>query len=106
MRRVVVTGIGIASPLGLDKQTVLDSLRAGRSGVVYRPEYEAQGLRSHVAGAVDVDFAEHIDRKHLRFMSAAAAYGYLAMRSAIADAGLEDDEVSNLRSGIIMGAGG
>lgn len=106
MRRAVVTGMGIVSCLGLDKQTVLESLQLARSGIVFRPVYEEMGMRSHVAGAVDIDFSELIDRKTLRFMGDAAAYGYLAMQQAITDAGLQDDDVSNTRTGIIMGAGG
>ncbi len=106
MRRVVVTGMGIVSCIGTDKDTVLESLKLGRSGIVYRPEYEERGMRSHVAGAVEMDFSQHIDRKDLRFMGAAAAYGHIAMQQAIKDAGLEESEVSNIRSGIIMGAGG
>lgn len=106
MRRAVVTGMGIVSCLGLDKQTVLESLQQARSGIVHRPVYEEMGMRSHVAGAVDMDFSEYIDRKALRFMGDAAAYGYIAMEQAIADAGLDEADVSNIRSGIIMGAGG
>lgn len=106
MRRVVVTGIGIVSCIGNDKQTVLDALRDGRSGITYNPEYEEMGLRALISGRVDIDFAEHIDRKVLRFMGDAAAYGYIAMDQAIKDAGLEDSDVSNERTGIIMGAGG
>lgn len=106
MRRVVVTGMGIVSCIGTETQTVLRSLREGRSGIVYRPEYEARGMRSHVAGAVDMDFTALIDRKDLRFMGAAAAYGYLSLQQAIADAGLASNEVSNVRTGLIMGAGG
>jgi len=106
MRRVVVTGMGIVSCIGTDQQTVLTSLQQGRSGIVFRPEYEARGMRSHVAGAVDMDFTQHIDRKDLRFMGAAAAYGYIAMKQAIEDSGLSAAEVSNFRTGIIMGAGG
>lgn len=106
MRRVVVTGIGIVSCLGTDKQAVLNSLREGRSGISFQPEYKEMGLRSHVAGSVDIDFSAVIDRKALRFMGDAAAYGYLSMEQAIKDAGLKDDEVSNYRTGIIMGAGG
>ncbi len=106
MRRVVVTGMGIVSCLGLDKESVIESLRTGKSGISYRPDYEEMGMRSHVAGAVDIDFSEYIDRKNLRFMGAAAAYGYISMARAIADAGLEEDQVSNIRTGIIMGSGG
>lgn len=106
MKRVVVTGIGIVSCIGNDKQTVLDALRDGRSGISYNPEYEEMGLRALISGRVDINFEEHIDRKVLRFMGDAAAYGYIAMDQAIKDAGLEDSEVSNERTGIIMGAGG
>ena len=106
MRRVVVTGIGIVSCIGNDKQTVLESLRVGRSGISYNPVYEEMGLRAHISGRVNISFEDHIDRKHLRFMGDAAAYGYIAMDQAIKDAGLTDDDVSNDRTGIIMGAGG
>jgi 3-oxoacyl-[acyl-carrier-protein] synthase I len=106
MRRVVVTGMGIVSCIGTDLPTVLTSLQTGKSGIVFRPEYEARGMRSHVAGAVDIDFAPLIDRKDLRFMGAAAAYGYLSMQQAIADSGLAPEQVSNIRTGLIMGAGG
>lgn len=106
MRRVVVTGMGIVSCIGSDLPTVLASLQQGKSGIVFRPEYEARGMRSHVAGAVDMDFTPHIDRKDLRFMGAAAAYGYLSMKQAIEDSGLTPEQVSNIRTGIIMGAGG
>ena len=106
MRRVVVTGMGIVSCIGTDKQTVLESLQQGKSGIVYRPEYEERGMRSHVAGAVDMDFTQFIDRKDLRFMGAAAAYGYIGMHRAIEDSMLAPDQVSNNRTGIIMGAGG
>ncbi len=106
MRRVVVTGIGIVSCIGNDQETVLDSLRQGRSGISYNPEYEEMGLRSHIAGQVDIDFSQHIDRKTLRFMGDAAAYGYIAMQQAVEDSGLGPDQVSNERTGIIMGAGG
>ena len=106
MRRAVVTGMGIVSCLGLDKQTVLESLQQARSGIVHRPVYEEMGMRSHVAGAVDIDLSEHIDRKTLRFMGDAAGFGYIAMDQAIQDSGLEEADVSNFRTGIIIGAGG
>ncbi len=106
MRRVVITGMGIVSCLGTDKESVTDSLLTGRSGISYRPDYAEAGMRSHVAGAVEIDFSEHIDRKSLRFMGSAAAYGYISMDRAIADAGLTEDQVSNIRTGIIMGSGG
>jgi 3-oxoacyl-[acyl-carrier-protein] synthase-1 len=106
MRRVVVTGMGVVSCLGLDKASVVESLRTGRSGVTYRPEYEENGMRSHIAGAVELDFSEYIDRKNLRFMGSAAAYAYISMARAIEDAGLVENEVSNEKTGIIMGSGG
>ena len=106
MRRVVVTGMGIVSCLGLDKESVTESLLNGRSGIKFRPEYKEMGMRSHVAGAVEINFEDYIDRKALRFMGSAAAYGYIAMDRAIADAGLSEDQVFNIRTGIIMGSGG
>ncbi|MDY6920454.1 MAG: beta-ketoacyl-ACP synthase I [Pseudomonadota bacterium] len=106
MKRVVVTGMGIVSCLGNDKQSVTESLRAGRSGIRFKEQYKEMGLRSHVAGQIDIDIAEHIDRKPLRFMGDAAAYAYISMQQAIADAGLGDDQVSNIRTGIVAGSGG
>ncbi|MAR91126.1 MAG: beta-ketoacyl-[acyl-carrier-protein] synthase I [Pseudomonadales bacterium] len=106
MKRVVVTGMGIVSCLGNDKASVTESLRAGRSGIRFKEQYKEMGLRSHVAGQIDIDIAEHIDRKPLRFMGDAAAYAYIAMQQAIADAGLSDDQVSNVRTGIVAGSGG
>ena len=106
MRRVVVTGIGIVSCLGSDQQTVLESLRLARSGIRFNPIYKEMGLRSHVSGSIDLDLPALIDRKILRFMGDAAAFGYLSMEQAIKDSGLKPDEVSNFRTGIIMGAGG
>lgn len=106
MRRVVVTGMGIVSCLGNTKESVTESLREARSGISFAPEYAERGLRSRVAGRPTVDFAALIDRKQLRFMGDAAAYAYIAMRSAIEDAGLTDEEVSNERTGIIAGSGG
>ncbi|MDP2091710.1 MAG: beta-ketoacyl synthase N-terminal-like domain-containing protein, partial [Pseudohongiella sp.] len=88
MRRVVVTGIGIVSCIGNDVPTVLESLKEGRSGISYNPVYEEMGLRAHISGRVNISFEDHIDRKHLRFMGDAAAYGYIAMDQAIKDAGL------------------
>lgn len=106
MKRVVVTGMGIVSCLGNDKTAVLDALRAGRSGIKFQEAYKEMGLRSHVAGSIDINLSEAIDRKVLRFMGDAAAYSYIAMQQAIADAGLGEDLVSNTRTGIIMGSGG
>jgi 3-oxoacyl-[acyl-carrier-protein] synthase-1 len=106
MKRVVVTGMGIVSCLGNDKNAVLDALRAGRSGIKFQEAYKEMGFRSHVAGSIDINLAELIDRKVLRFMGDAAAFAYLSMEQAIADSGLSDDQVSNDRTGIIMGSGG
>jgi len=106
MRRVVVTGLGITSCLGLDAATVTESLRLGRSGIKFKQEYADMGFRSHVAGTIDIDFKEYIDRKTLRFMGDAAAYSYIAMQQAIEDAGLSEDQVSDIRTGLIMGSGG
>lgn len=107
MRRVVVTGMGIVSSLGNNKAEVLDSLRHGRSGITYQPEYAERGLRSHVAGSIkNLDIEALIDRKLLRFMAKGHAYAWLAMQEAIADAKLSEDLVSNVRTGLIVGAGG
>ena len=106
MKRVVVTGIGIVSCIGTDKATVLESLREGRSGIKYQETYKEMGFRSHLAGSVDIDLKEHIDRKALRFMGDAAGYAYVSMKQAIEDAQLNDEQVSNERTGIIMGSGG
>ncbi len=106
MRRAVITGIGIKSCLGNDKASVTESLREAKSGITYREIYKEMGMRSHVAASPDLDLKEAIDRKQFRFMGGAAAYAYLAMQDAIADAGLSQDEVSNIRTGIIAGSGG
>lgn len=107
MRRVVVTGMGIVSSLGNNKAEVLDSLREGRSGITYQPEYAEHGLRSHVAGSVkNLNLEELIDRKLMRFMAKGHAYAWLAMQEAIADSALPEDQVSNVRTGLIVGAGG
>ncbi len=106
MRRVVVTGIGIVSSIGNDKNEVLASLREGRSGIEFSEEYAELGLRSHVHGSIKMEPAERIDRKIYRFMGDGAAYNYIAMQEAIADAGLEEGEVSHERVGIVMGSGG
>jgi 3-oxoacyl-[acyl-carrier-protein] synthase-1 len=105
-RRVVVTGLGIVSSLGNNKKEVQDSLYQARSGIKFQPEYEAHGLRSHVAGSIDLDFSELIDRKLVRFMAKGHAYAWLAMQEAIQDANLPETLVSNIRTGLIVGAGG
>ena len=104
MRRVVVTGMGIVSSLGNNKQEVLNSLREGRSGIEFMQEYADLGFRSQVAGTLKLNPEELIDRKLFRFMGQAAAYSYLAMAEAAADSGLSDDQVSNVRTGLIVGS--
>ncbi|MCG5530752.1 beta-ketoacyl-ACP synthase I [Halorhodospira halochloris] len=106
MRRVVITGLGIVSCIGNNRDEVVASLRAGRSGIKYRPEYEEVGLRSLVAGSCEIDVQDHIPRKTMRFMGDAAAYSYIAMDQAIADARLEQNHISNPRTGLIAGSGG
>ena len=106
MRRAVITGLGVVSCLGNSKQEVADSLRAGRSGIRFNESFRDMGLRSQVSGHVDIDIKEHIDRKVLRFMGDAAAYAYIAMQQAVDDSGLDDDEISNPRTGLIAGSGG
>ncbi len=106
MRRVVVTGMGIVSCLGTDKETVLESLQLGRSGIKFQEDYKERGFRSQVAGSIDIDFSEQIDRKLLRFMGDAAAYTYIAMKEAISDANLTEEQVSNERTGLVVGSGG
>ncbi len=106
MRRVVVTGMGIVSCLGTDKESVINSLREGKSGIKFQPEYKELGFRSQVAGSIDLDLDSLIDRKLRRFMGNAAAYSYIAMDQAIKDSGLTEDQVSNVRTGLIAGSGG
>ena len=106
MRRVVITGLGIVSCLGNDKDTVTANLRAGKAGIRFNPEYAEMGLRSQVSGSVDLNLEELIDRKVLRFMGNAAAYAYLSMEQAIKDAGLSPEDISNPRVGLIAGSGG
>ncbi len=106
MKRVVITGMGIVSPLGNDKKTVTESLRECKSGIAFREDFKEMGLRCNVAGKLDINPAELIDRKIMRFMGPSAAYGYLAMEQAIADSGLAEDQVSNIRTGLVMGSGG
>ena len=106
MRRAVVTGLGIVSSIGNNKDEVLDSLREGRSGITFCEVYRDLGFRSHVHGSVKVTLEDVLDRKVRRFMGDGAAYNYLAMEQAVADAGLTQDEVSNERTGLIMGSGG
>ncbi|MGB5557037.1 MAG: beta-ketoacyl-ACP synthase I [Paracoccaceae bacterium] len=106
MRRVVITGLGIISPIGNSAEEVTASLRAGKSGIRAEPHYKEHGFRSQVAGIPQVDLEASIDKRQLRFMGPTAAYAYLAMEQAVADSGLEESDVSNDRTGIIAGSGG
>ena len=106
MRRVVITGLGIVSSIGNDADEVATSLKESRSGIVFAPEYAEHGFRCQVHGKPEIDVAAHVDKRQLRFMGDGAAFNYIAMQQAIADGGLEDSEVSDERTGLIMGSGG
>jgi 3-oxoacyl-[acyl-carrier-protein] synthase-1 len=106
MRRVVVTGLGAVSCIGNTQDEIVDSLKNGRSGIVASESYKEMGLRSQISGSVNIDTAEHIDRKVLRFMGDAAAYAYISMQRAVEDSGLEDSDISNVRTGLIASSGG
>ncbi|OCA54820.1 beta-ketoacyl-ACP synthase I [Photorhabdus namnaonensis] len=106
MKRVVITGLGIVSSIGNNQKEVLASLKEGRSGITFSEKFKEIGMRSHVWGNVKLDTAGLIDRKIQRFMSDASVYAYLAMDEAIKDSGLADDQVSNIRSGLVVGSGG
>lgn len=106
MRRVVITGLGIISPIGNNAADVTASLRAGKSGIAAEPNYAEHGFRSQIAGVPDVDLVASIDKRNLRFMGDAAAYSFLAMEQAIADSGLEESDISNERTGLVAGSGG
>ncbi|MDT0581901.1 MULTISPECIES: beta-ketoacyl-ACP synthase I [Alteromonadaceae] len=106
MRRAVITGLGIVSSIGNNKQEVTDSLKQGRSGITFSQQFADMGLRSQVWGDLKLELSEHIDRKALRFMGDAASYAYIAMQQAIEDAGLSEEQYSNERVGIIAGSGG
>ena len=106
MKRAVITGYGVISCLGNDKMTVENALYNGNSGIRYREDFEQMGLKCHVGGVVDLNPAEYIDRKTLRFMGNAAAYGYISAIKAIEDSGLDDSVVRDINTGLIMGSGG
>ena len=106
MKRVVITGYGIVSCLGNDRNAVLDSLKQGRSGIKFQQGYVDMGMRSHIAGSIEIDIDAYIDRKVKRFMGDSAAFAYVSMLEAIENAGLNDELISNPRTGIIMGSGG
>ena len=106
MKRAVITGLGIVSSIGNNKQEVLESLKTGKSGISASEQFKEYKLRSQVWGGIDLDVTEHVDRKTMRFMGEASAYAYIAMKEAIADAGLTDEQVSNPRAGLVAGSGG
>ena len=107
MKRAVITGLGIVSSIGNNSLDVLASLKAGRSGISYCPDYAERGFRCHVHGDIKgLDLDEHIDKKRRRFMGDGAAYNYIAMEQAIADSGLEEKDISHPRTGLVMGSGG
>src|SRR4029453_667367 len=106
MRRVAVTGLGIVCPIGNSTQEVIASLREARSGLAHSDTYQRMGFRSQVEGSLKVDLDSTIDRRARRFMGDGAAYNYLAMQQAVADAGLEEKDIVNERTGLIMGSGG
>ena len=106
IKRAVITGLGVVSPLGNDKASVVASLREQKSGISFQDSYVEMGLRSHVAGSIDLDIEARIDRKIRRFMADAAAFAYVSMADAIEDSGLEASDVSNERTGIVAGSGG
>ncbi len=106
MKRVVVTGIGIVSCLGNNQKEVYESLINNKSGISFAEEYKEHNLKSHVHGKPNIKLADHVDRKALRFMGNGSAYNYVAMKEAISDSGLENKDVSNVNSGMVMGSGG
>ena len=106
MKRVVITGLGIVSCLGNNQEEVHQSLLDSKSGISFCEEYKEHNLKSHIHGKPNIKLSEHVDRKSMRFMGSGSAYNYVAMKEAIKDSGLEDNEVSNIKTGIIMGSGG
>ena len=106
MKRVVITGLGIVSSIGNNAEEVLASLKAGKSGISHSESFAEQGLRSQVWGRPDIETKDHIDRKAIRFMGDAAGYAYIAMEQAVKDAKLTEEQVSNVRTGIVAGSGG
>lgn len=106
MRRVVITGLGIVSPIGNNAEEVTAALKAGTSGIEASPEMAEHGFRSRVAGTLKIDVSNHVDKRTLRFMGPGAAYAHIAMMQAIADAGLTEDQIVNPMTGVIAGSGG
>jgi 3-oxoacyl-[acyl-carrier-protein] synthase-1 len=106
MRRVVITGLGIVSSIGITSDEVTTSLRDGKSGISFAPDHAEHGFRSQIHGLPDIEVSDHIDKRQLRFMGEGAAYNFIAMQDAINDSGLTEKEISNERTGLIMGSGG
>src|ERR1039458_9690907 len=106
MRRVAITGIGIVSSIGVDAETVTASLREARPGVVFAPEYAELGFRCQVHAPSKIDWESLVDRRAARFLSSGTAYAHIAMEQAVADSGLTESEVSNERTGLLVGSGG
>ena len=106
MKRVVVTGIGIVSCLGNSQDEVYQSLLNSKSGISFCEEYKEHNLKSHIHGKPNINLQDHVDRKTIRFMGSGSAYNYIAMKEAVKDSGLEEKDVSNVSTGIVMGSGG
>ena len=106
MKRVVITGIGIVSCIGNNQEEVYQSLINSKSGITFCEEYKEYNLRSNIHGKPNIKLEDHIDRKIIRFMGEGSAYNYIAMNEAVKDSGLEEKDVSNTLSGMIMGSGG
>ena len=106
MRRVVITGLGIVSCLGNNQDEVYQSLLNSKSGISFSEEYKEHNLKSHIHGKPNIKLEDHVDRKTIRFMGSGSAYNYIAMKEAIADSGLEEKDISNFKTGIVMGSGG
>ena len=106
MRRVVITGLGVVSCLGNNQDEVYQSLLNSKSGISFAEEYKEHNLKSHVHGKPNIKLEDHIDRKTIRFMGSGSAYNYVAMKEAIKDSGLEEKDISNFKTGIVMGSGG
>ena len=106
MRRGVITGVGIVSSIGVNAEEVTASLRSGKSGISFAPDYADHGFRSQIHGRPDIEVSDYIDKRQLRFMGEGAAYNFIAMQDAIKDSGLTEQEISNERTGLIMGSGG
>ena len=106
MKRVVVTGIGVVSCLGNNQEQVYKSLLNAKSGITFSEEYKEHNLKSHVHGVPNIKLEDHVDRKVIRFMGNGSAYNYVAMSEAVKDSGLEEKDVSNISTGMVMGSGG